>query len=376
MTTAAASIRFVDLQAQIASLEPALGEAIQAVVHRGDFILGEAVAAFEAEWAQYCGVKHAIGVDSGISALELSLRAAGVGAGDEVITQANTFVATAGAILAVGARPVFVDCDAEGQIDVRGVEQAITQRTKAIMPVHLYGKICDIDAITLIASRSGVAVIEDACQAHGAALRGRRAGSFGLAAAFSFYPAKNLGCFGDGGIVVTNDDGVAATVRSLRNYGSKAKYEHVALPLNRRLDTIQAAVLRVKLPHLDGWNARRQYLADAYREHLSTRIPGVRVAPPAEEGRHIYHLFTVQVPERDTLRAKLAADGIETGIHYPIPLHVQPVLTPLRYHAGDFPNSERLAASSLSLPMYPEMPATHVERVAEALQAHLRQRTA
>ena len=374
--TPAAAIKFVDLHAQIASLEPALSEAIQSVLRRGDFILGDAVAAFEIEWARYCGVRHAIGVDSGISALELSLRAAGVGAGDEVITQANTFVATAGAIMAVGARPVLVDCDGEGQIDVHAVEQAITPKTKALMPVHLYGKICDIDGLTRLAERSGLAIIEDACQAHGAIYRGRRAGSFGLAAAFSFYPAKNLGAFGDGGMVVTNDDGVAATVRTLRNYGSEAKYEHVAMPLNRRLDTIQAAVLKVKLPHLDGWNARRQYLADAYREHLSGNQAGVQAPASAEEGRHIYHLFVVQVPERDRLRAALAADGIETGIHYPIPLHLQPVLQPLGYQLGDFPNAERMAASSLSLPMYPEMPLTHVERVADALQTHLRQRAA
>jgi dTDP-4-amino-4,6-dideoxygalactose transaminase len=367
MTSAAGSVKFVDLQAQIASLEPALTEAIQGVLRRGDFILGEAVAAFEAEWAQYCGVKHAVGVDSGLSALELALRAAEVGEGDEVITQANTFIATAGAIMAVGARPVLVDCDHDGQLDVRAVERAITRRTKAVMPVHLYGKIGDIDGVCRLATQAGIPVIEDACQAHGAIYRGRRAGSFGLAAAFSFYPAKNLGCFGDGGILVTNDDTVAAAVRTLRNYGSKAKYEHIALPLNHRLDTIQAAVLRVKLPHLDGWNARRQYLADAYREHLGDGAVGLPAV--AEEGRHIYHLFVVQATQRDRLREALAAQGIETGIHYPIPLHAQPVLKGLGYRLGEFPNAERLAAHSLSLPMYPEMPLSHVERVAAALKS-------
>ena len=359
------AVKFVDLQAQIRSLQPALSEAIDGVLRRGDFILGEAVTLFESEWARYCGVKHAIGVDSGLSALELALRAARVGEGDEVITQANTFIATVGAIMAVGARPVLVDCDQEGQVDVAAVKRAITKRTKAILPVHLYGKIGEIDWLLELAAKSGVRVIEDACQAHGALYRGHRAGSFGWAAAFSFYPAKNLGAFGDGGMLVTNDDEVAATVRTLRNYGSKAKYEHIALPLNHRLDTIQAAVLRVKLPQLDGWNARRAYLADASREHLAGGSVGLPTA--TQEGRHVYHLFVVQAAQRDALRASLTAQGIETGIHYPIPLHAQPVLGGLGYQLGAFPHAERLAAHSLSLPMYPEMPLSHVERVADAI---------
>ncbi len=359
------AVKFVDLQAQIRSLQPALSDAIEDVLRRGDFILGEAVTLFETEWARYCGVKHAIGVDSGLSALELALRAARVGEGDEVITQANTFIATVGAIMAVGARPVLVDCDEEGQVNVGAVKRAITKRTKVILPVHLYGKIGEIDWLLELAAKTGARVIEDACQAHGAIYRGHRAGNFGWAAAFSFYPAKNLGAFGDGGMLVTNDDEVAGTVRTLRNYGSKAKYEHVALPLNHRLDTIQAAVLRVKLPQLDGWNARRAYLADAYREHLS----GGPVGLPAstQEGRHVYHLFVVQAEQRDALRASLSAQGIETGIHYPIPLHAQPVLGGLGYRLGAFPNAERLAAHSVSLPMYPEMPLSHVERVAKAI---------
>jgi dTDP-4-amino-4,6-dideoxygalactose transaminase len=365
MDPQAGGVRFVDLQAQIRSLQPALSDAMQEVLRRGDFILGEAVTAFEAEWARYCGVKHAVGVDSGLSALELALRASGIADGDEVITQANTFIATVGAIMAVGAQPVLVDCDEEGQVDVAAVERAMTKRTKAVLPVHLYGKIGDIDGVLKLAGQAGLRVIEDACQAHGAIYAGRRAGSFGWAAAFSFYPAKNLGAFGDGGMLVTNDDDVAEAVRTLRNYGSKLKYEHVAVPLNHRLDTIQAAVLRVKLPHLDRWNARREYLADAYREHLSGGPVGV---PPATgEGRHVYHLFVVQVPQRDALRATLTAQGIETGIHYPLPLHTQPVLGGLGYQVGVFPNAERLAAHSLSLPMYPELPLEHVERVAEVI---------
>ena len=369
MSTSGPAIRFVDLQAQLASIEPGVSDAIQDVLRRGDFILGTAVAAFESEWASYCGAKHAIGVDSGVSALELALRAAHVAEGDEVIIQANTFIATAGAILAVGARPVLVDCDQEGQIDVGALERAIGPRTRAIMPVHLYGKIGHIDGVIRLAAQAGIPVIEDACQAHGARYQGRRAGSFGLAAAFSFYPAKNLGGIGDGGMLITNDDALAEAARTLRNYGSKTKYEHVALPLNHRLDTIQAAVLRVKLPHLDEWNARRQYLADAYREHLGGGP--VTLPLPSEEGRHVYHLFVVQAARRDRLRAALREAGIETGIHYPIPLHRQPVLGWLGYRAGAFPSAERLAAHSLSLPMYPELPLSQLERVAHAIRASL-----
>jgi dTDP-4-amino-4,6-dideoxygalactose transaminase len=365
MDSGADVVRFVDLQAQIRSLQGALSDAIQEVIRRGDFILGEAVTAFESEWARYCGVRHAVGVDSGLSALELALRAAGIGEGDEVITQANTFIATVGAVMAVGARPVLVDCDPVGQVDVAAIEHAITKQTKAILPVHLYGMIGDIDGVLKLAGQANVRVIEDACQAHGAIYGGRRAGSFGWAAAFSFYPAKNLGAFGDGGMLVTNDDDVAETVRTLRNYGSKAKYEHIAVPLNHRLDTIQAAVLRVKLPHLDQWNARRRELADAYREQLADGPVGFPAS--TADRRHVYHLFVVQATQRDALRAALTAQGVETGIHYPIPLHAQPILRGLGYRLGAFPNAEQLAAHSLSLPMYPEMPLSHVARVADAI---------
>jgi dTDP-4-amino-4,6-dideoxygalactose transaminase len=363
-------VRFVDLHAQIQSLQPALGDAMAAVVRRGDFILGKDVEEFEREFADYCGVAYAVGVDSGLSALELALRAAGIGPGAEVITQANTFIASAGAVLAVGARPVLVDCDENGAIRPEAVKSAMTGATAAIMPVHLFGRICDIDAIVALGERARVPVIEDACQAHGALLDGRRAGSFGLASAFSFYPGKNLGAFGDGGILVTDSEEIAKSVRMLRSYGQKTKYEHVALPLNHRLDTIQAAVLRVKLAHLDEWNGRRQYLADAYREHL-TGLP-VRIAPADGEGRHVYHLFVIETDERDALKAALAAQGIETGIHYPIPLHLQVALKDLGYRAGDFPNTERLAERSLSLPMYPEMSLDQVEQVVAGIRAHFR----
>jgi len=363
-------VRFADLNAQTRTLEPALTTAMAAVVERGDFILGAELDQFEHEFAVYCGVRYAVGVDSGLSALELTFRGAGIGPGHEVITQANTFIATVGAILAVGARPILTECDPLGGMDPEAVAQAISHRTRAIIPVHLFGRIGEIDAILAIAANHGVAVIEDACQAHGAIWRGRRAGSFGLAAAFSFYPAKNLGAFGDGGMLVTGSDAIAAQTRAMRNYGQRAKYEHVALALNRRLDTLQAAVLRIKLPYLDRWNAQRQYLAKVYRENLQD-LP-LTLPAPEPVGRHVYHLFVVTTPERDALRTALTAAGIETGIHYPVTLHLQPALQALGYPAGAFPQAERLAATSLSLPMYPELPVEHVERVAAAVRRYFK----
>lgn len=345
-----------------------MSQAIGEVLDRADFVLGADVQRFEREFAEYCGVPYAIGLDSGLSALELALRAAGVGPDDEVITQANTFIATVGAIMAVGARPVLVDCDQQGVIDPDRVERASTAKTRAIIPVHLFGRICDMQPILELGQAKGIDVIEDACQAHGAVMDGRRAGSFGISAAFSFYPAKNLGAAGDGGMLVTHSAEVDATVRQLRNYGQRVKYEHVALPLNHRLDTIQAAVLRVKLRHLDEWNERRRDIAEAYREHLT----GLPVTLPHADGggRHVYHLFVIQSDERDGLRAYLSERGIETGIHYPIPAHLQPVLAGLGYKAAAFPNAERLAARSLSLPMYPELPLSQVEEVATAIRSY------
>jgi dTDP-4-amino-4,6-dideoxygalactose transaminase len=339
------------------------------VLDRGDFILGGEVDRFEQEFAAYCGVRHAVGVDSGFSALELALRAAGIGPGDEVITQANTFIATVSAVLAVGAHPVLTDCDPQGAMEPAAVAQAITPRTKAIIPVHLFGRIADMESILSIAARARLMVIEDSCQAHGAVLDGQRAGSFGLAAAFSFYPGKNLGAFGDGGMLVTNSAEIADAVRVLRHYGQKVKYEHLTTPLNRRLDTIQAAVLRVKLPHLDEWTRQRQSLADAYRGLLDD---APLVLPEAgEPGRHVYHLFVIRVAQRDALRAALADEGIETGIHYPIALARQPALRHLGYEPSAFPNTEELASEMVSLPMYPELPVEDVQRVAAAIRRHL-----
>lgn len=360
-------VRFVDLQAQIATLQPGLSEAMAAVLDRGDFILGRDVGEFEREFAEYCGVSHALGVDSGFSALELILRGLGIGPGDEVITQANTFIATVSAIREAGAKPVLIDCDEQGNFDVARVEAAITPATRAVIPVHLYGRIMNINALRELTDSYRLVIIEDACQAHGAILEGARAGSFGRAAAFSFYPGKNLGAFGDGGMIVTDDADLARILNSLRNYGQgTSKYVHERDPLNRRLDTLQAAILRVKLPHLDDWNDRRRRAADAYREALR----GLPVGLPADggDGRHVYHLFAIDIDRRDEVRDALAAESIESGIHYPVPCHLQPTFADLGLGPGSFPVSERHAERTLSLPMYPELPMEGVHRVADVLR--------
>ncbi len=365
---------FVDLHAQYRSIKDEVSTAITTVLERGDFILGHDVAEFEREFADYCGTRHAVGVDSGLSALELGLRALGVGPGDEVIVPANSFIASALPITALGAKAVLVDVDEDTyNLDVTLVEAAITPRTKAIMPVHLYGRLADMAAIMELAERHGLKVIEDACQAHGArsslaGVSGRAAGGFGHVAAFSFYPAKNLGAYGDGGALTTDDDEIAERVRLLRNYGSKVKYHHEVAGYNRRLDTLHAAVLRVKLRYLDAWNAARQRHAVAYREALAGS--DLILPSPAPEGEHVYHLYVVRCRERDELQAHLSALGIATGIHYPIPIHLQPAYRDLGHSPGDFPITERLAAEILSLPMFAELPASAPARVAAAIASH------
>jgi dTDP-4-amino-4,6-dideoxygalactose transaminase len=361
------SLPFVDLAAQRAALGEALERACLGALRRGDYILGDDVSNFEAEFARYCSVGHGVGVDSGTSALELALRAYDIGPGDEVITAANTFVATAFAISHCGARPVLVDCDPlTYTIDVTRIEAAITPRTRAILPVHLYGQPAEMDAISAIAGAHGLVVIEDACQAHGARDSGRRAGSLGDAAAFSFYPAKNLGAQGDGGIVVTDDELVAERLRRLRNYGASDKYRSESIGYNRRLDTMQAAMLRVKLARLDSWNAARRRHASQYDAALAD----VALSRPwTRDGvEHVWHLYVVEVPDRDGVRERLAGCGIDTGIHYPIPVHLQPAYRDLGYARGDFPVAEHCAGAILSLPMYPELPDGAAERVAAALR--------
>ncbi len=363
-------IPFVDLRAQYASLAPEVQRAISDVFERGDFVLGEAVALFEGEFAAYCEAEHAVGVDSGTSALELALRALGIGPGDEVITVANTFVATASAISCTGARPVFVDINpATYNMDVSRIEEAVTTRTTAIIPVHLYGQPADMDSILEIAQRHNLAVIEDACQAHGARYKGRRVGSLGHAAAFSFYPSKNLGGCGDGGMLVTGDHGIAERVRMLRNHGQRVKYQHLVQGYNHRLDTIQAAILRVKLKHLDAWNALRRKHAQMYGALLGPDL----VATPAEMdyAEAVYHLYVIRAQERDSLQAHLRSKGVETGIHYPIPIHKQPAYQDLAYDKQRLPVTEACAREVLSLPMYPELTSAQIESVVEAIKGSI-----
>ena len=358
-------VPFVDLRAQHDALALDIERAVRQVFERGDFILGAAVERFEAEFAAYIGTKHAIGVASGLDAIELALRAAGIGPGDEVITSANTFIATVLAILAVGARPVLVDADPDRYtIDPAGLSAAITSRTRAIVPVHLFGQPVDVNAVLAVAHRHNLVVVEDAAQAHGARCNGQRAGAFGHAAAFSFYPSKNLGAYGDGGMIVTSDDRTAGALRLLRNYGQRAKYDHAIAGTSSRLDTVQAAILRVKLPHLDGWNAARRRHAAAYTELLSALV---RTPVEASGVEHIYHLYVIETERRDALQQQLRAREISTGIHYPIPVHLQEACASLGYRAGDFPVTERAAARMLSLPMYPELTAMQIEYVVDAI---------
>jgi dTDP-4-amino-4,6-dideoxygalactose transaminase len=366
MATTVERVPFVDLTAQHDEITGDLRDAIDLVFTRGDFILGEQVTIFEDEFAAYCGAAHAVGVDSGTSALELILRAARIGVGDEVITVANSFVATALAITHTGATPVFVDIDpATGLLDVDALEAAVTPRTSAIVPVHLYGQPVDMDEVMRVAGRHSLLVVEDACQAHGARYRGRRAGAIGDAAAFSFYPSKNLGAAGDGGIVVTSDAALSDTVRRLRNYGQVEKNVIDTPGFNRRLDTLQAALLRVKLGRLDAWNELRRDAASAYLHRLLA-VDGVGAPRAIEETEPVWHLFVVRLDDRDDIRSHLASLGVETGIHYPVPI---PLQAPYRdhYEIGQFPNAERDAARILSLPMYPHLTTAAIEHVVGAL---------
>ncbi|HEY7501148.1 MAG TPA: DegT/DnrJ/EryC1/StrS family aminotransferase [Vicinamibacterales bacterium] len=355
----------MDLAAQQAAVRAELDVAAARVLGDAEFILGRDVDCFEKEFAQYSSCAHGVGVDSGTSALELALRAYGVGPGDEVIVPANTFIATALAVSATGAIPVLVDVDPlTYTIDVASIEDAITARTRAIIPVHLYGQPADMDPILEIARRRQLVVIEDACQAHGARYKGKRVGSLGSAAAFSFYPSKNLGACGDGGIVTTNDEDIAKSLRMLRNYGQEKKYHHVTRGYNRRLDNLQAALLRVKLRQLDAWNEARRECAESYRLLLSAAVVTPVVADYAEP---VWHLYVVQVDDREEMQKYLDERGIGTGIHYPIPIHLQPAYRDLGYLRGDFPIAEQTAENILSLPMYAELPKTAVAQVAGAV---------
>ncbi len=360
------TVPFVDLRAQHATIASEVRAAIQDVLERSDYILGKDVGLLEEEFAQYIGSRHAVGLGSGLAALELTLRAYGIGPGDEVITAANTFIATVLAVSAVGALPVLVDIDpVTYNISCAALESAITTRTRAILPVHLYGQPADMEPILAVARRHHLLVIEDAAQAHGAKYSGQHVGTWGDAAAFSFYPAKNLGAYGDAGMAVTDDTAIAEKVRCLRNYGERAKYHHVVVGTNSRLDTIQAAILRIKLRHLDQWNRARQQHAAAYHSLLKG-LPVVR-PEKLEKAEHVYHLYVIQVENRDQLKDSLRSQGVATGIHYPIPIHLQEACADLGHAQGAFPVTERAATRILSLPMYPEMTTAQREYVAAAL---------
>jgi dTDP-4-amino-4,6-dideoxygalactose transaminase len=361
------SIPFVDLRAAHRELRPELEQAVTRVLDSGWYLLGEELERFESEFADYCGIGHCVGVASGLSALELALRAAGVGPGDEVIVPAHTFAATWIAVSQAGAVPVPVDVEESTyNLDPALIPAAITERTKAIVPVHLRGQPADMDAVAEIAADRGLVVIEDAAQAHGAKHRDRRAGSIGAAAAFSFYPTKNLGALGDGGAVTTDDDELADRVRLLRNYGSTEKYEIEVAGTNSRLAEIHAAALTVKLARLDDWNAARRRLADAYRDAFADR-DALRLPEVPFDTEPVWHLFVVGHPDRDSCRESLAEQGIQTLIHYPVPPHLSGAYRDLGLGLGSFPVAERICESTLSLPMYPQLGEDACARVAEAV---------
>jgi dTDP-4-amino-4,6-dideoxygalactose transaminase len=366
------NVPFVDLPLQYQNLRAEIDPAVLAVFAKCNFILGQEVQEFEKEFADFIGAKHCVSVGSGTDALQLILRAIGIGPGHEVITAANTFIATVEAITYVGATPVLVDCTrGDYLIDPEGVARAITPRTKAVIPVHLYGQPANIDPLADLGARHGFPIVEDAAQAHGATWRdGRRCGNVGLAAGFSFYPGKNLGAYGDAGAITTNDSELAERLKLLRNWGSVVKYEHEIKGYNSRLDTVQAAVLRVKLCYLERWNDARLGLARGYLARL-VGVPGIVLPKEASwNGRHVYHLFVIRLPgqDRDSVMRKLGERGIQTGIHYPKPVHLQNAYSDLGLGLGSFPNAEAMAGELLSLPMFPEMTEQQLDHVAGSLK--------
>ncbi|HEX8145374.1 MAG TPA: DegT/DnrJ/EryC1/StrS family aminotransferase [Pyrinomonadaceae bacterium] len=369
-------VPFVDLQAQYKEIKEEVDAALGRVIESAAFVLGREVEAFEAAFAEYVGARFCVGVSNGTAAIQLALTACGVGAGDEVIVPANTFFATAEAVSTAGATPVFVDADPLSYtIDATKIERAVTERTRAVIPVHLYGQAADLAPIFEIAERRNLIVIEDAAQAHGGLYLGRRVGALARAGCFSFYPGKNLGAYGEGGAVTTNDAEVARMVRLLRDHGSERKYHHELIGYNFRLEAIQGAVLGVKLKHLDRWNELRREHAARYRELL--RGASLLTLPrEMEYARHVYHLYVIQTEERDALRQSLSEAGVQTGIHYPVPVHLQPAYASLGYGRGAFPETERQAARILSLPMYPELTDLQLKRVADSIQQSVAGRAA
>lgn len=359
-------VPFLDLKAGYLEIKTELDDAYRRVMDSGWYIMGEELAAFEAEYADYCGARHCIGVGNGLEALHLILRAYGIGPGDEVIVPANTYIATWLAVSQCGARPVPVEpVESTYNIDPEQIEAAISSRTRAVMPVHLYGQAADMDRINDVAARYQLKVVEDAAQSHGALYRGRRTGSLGDAAGFSFYPGKNLGAFGDGGAVVTDDADVAARVRVLRNYGSQIKYHNEIKGYNSRLDEMQAAFLRVKLRYLDQWNQRRQMLAQRYLKGLDQEIYRLPSVPDWAEP--VWHIFAARTPIRNKVMQYLADMGIGTMIHYPVPPHLQPAYQELGMGEGNYPVSELIHREILSLPLWPQMSLSEQDHVIEVL---------
>lgn len=364
------TIKFLDLQTQYRAIKPEVDAAVLGVLDSAQYVLGPEVAAFEEEFAAAHGAAHAVAVNTGTSALHLALLAHGIGVGDEVIVPAMTFTATGAAVAYTGAKPIFVDVEPERfTLDPSRIEAAITERTRAIMPVHLYGQAADMEPIMAIADRRGLIVIEDSAQAHLAQYQGRSVGSIGHSAGFSFYPGKNLGAYGEGGLATTNDAGIARQMRLLRDWGAEKKYDHKFLAYNYRMDGIQGAILRVKLRYLDGWTEARRRLAGRYQDRLANL--GVEPAGEIDGCRHVYHIFSIFHDDRDGLQAWLGERGIQTGKHYPIPLHLQEAYAGMGHKRGDFPVAERIADRQLSLPLYPEMPEVDVDTVADAI-AHWR----
>jgi dTDP-4-amino-4,6-dideoxygalactose transaminase len=366
-------VKFVDLTRQNKIIEKEILNVWDKQITNCDFILGKEVELFEKEFASFCGTKYAVGVNSGTDALFLSLKAIGIKEGDSVIVPVNTFIATAFAVVYTGAKPVFVDCSEEDfNLDLSQVEDVLKKyknklNIKAIMPVHLYGQCCNMDEVVNLAKKYDLLIVEDACQAHGAKFKNKPAGSFGECAAFSFYPSKNLGCFGDGGIVVTNNESIYNKICMLRNYGQKEKYIHLELGYNSRLDNLQAGILRVKLKYLEQWNQQRIELANYYIEKLSSNknivLPKIK-----NDKKHIWHLFVIRTKQRDELRKYLAENGVETGIHYPVPLHLTPSFKWLGYKHGDFPIAEKFSNEILSLPIFPGMTKDEIDYVIEVIQ--------
>ena len=371
-------IPFVDLNLQHKAIQSQLEQAIQAVLARGDFILGQALSDFEVAFAAASGTEYGVGVASGTDAIALGLQACNIGDGDEVLLPVNTFVATLIGVLRVGAKPIFVDCDRQtALIDLEAAAKVVTPRTKAIIPVHLYGQMVSPRQLLDFAKTYNLLIFEDAAQAHLAERDGYRAGSVGIAAAFSFYPSKNLGAFGDGGMLLTRDPDVAQKMVRLRNYGASQKYFHIEAGTNSRLDTLQAAVLLEKLPYLPKWNRDRNNIAQQYDlELLPLASAGISPLQNHSDTGHVYHLYVIKIDDsspltRQQIQEKLTAEGIQTGIHYPIPCHLQPAFANLGYKLGDFPEAEKLAKQILSLPMYPGLSNSQITEVVRAIASIL-----